>query len=153
MCCSNSLDKEVENDYRAVTAEVTALGTLLDEVHGQKVRLLAWREVVNLRAKNEHLWTEGKRLALRDLADERAVLGRRADLETHSPAEPRSEDVPKNKTSENLRAHRRQQRRDDKPRTGIYRFYSKATGDLICLQRGRIYKEALCELPVWCLKC
>lgn len=129
---------------------MTALGTLLDEVHGRKVRLRAWREVANLRAKNEQLRTDGKRPApLRDLAGERAALGRRSDLETHSPAE----DVPKKKTRDNLRAHRRQQRRDDEPRTGIDQFYSKATGDLICLQRGGIYKEALCELPVWCSHC
>lgn len=151
MCWCHSPCKEVENDHRAETAEVTALGTLLDEVHGRKVRLRAWREVVNLRAKNEQLRTDGKRLALRDLADERAVLGRRSDLETHSPAE--SEDVPKKKTRENLRAHRRQQRRDDEPRTGIDQFYSKVTRDLIWLQCGRIYKEALCELPLWCSKC
>lgn len=45
MCCSHSSDKEVENDHWAVTAEVTALETLIDEVHGRKVRLRARREV------------------------------------------------------------------------------------------------------------
>lgn len=39
----------------------------------------------NLRAKNEQLRTEGKRLALRDLADERAVLGSRDSQSRRAP--------------------------------------------------------------------
>lgn len=112
MCCSRTPAGEeiiALTDMKTTPDSVKITAERCDSVLG---------EVVNLRAKNEPLKTEGKRLALRDLADERAVLdqhGRRADLETHGPAEPRAEDVPKKKTRdiqvEHIRrAHRLQQR-------------------------------------------